>query len=131
MATFLTNALTNAYAVALVAFGIGFVIFIHELGHFLAAKWAGVKVEKFAIGFGPVLFSFRKGIGFRLGSTMKEFAAALETPEGAAAVSETEYSLRALPLGGYVKMLGEDPGGDAEKSADPRAFPNRPVGAGW
>ena len=44
-----------------VALGLGFVIFLHELGHFLLAKWNGVKVEKFSIGFGPTLVSFRGG----------------------------------------------------------------------
>ena len=66
-----------------VVFGLGFVIFIHELGHFLAAKWAGVKVERFFLGFdsyGLRIASFRRG--------------------------ETEYGIGAIPLGGYVKMLG-------------------------
>jgi membrane-associated protease RseP (regulator of RpoE activity) len=58
--------------------GIGFVIFIHELGHFLFAKWAGVRVDTFSIGFGPIVWS--KTIG------------------------ETEYALSILPLGGYVAM---------------------------
>ena len=78
-------------------------IFIHELGHFLLAKWNGVKVEKFSIGFGPTLFGFRRG--------------------------ETEYVLAALPLGGFVKMLGEGPEDEANKSTDPRAYPNKSVGA--
>jgi len=86
-----------------VAVGLGFVIFIHELGHFLLAKWNGVKVEKFSIGFGPTLFGFRRG--------------------------ETEYVLAAIPLGGFVKMLGEAVEGDETKSTDPRAFPNKSVGA--
>ncbi len=66
----------------LAALGFGFVIFIHELGHFLFAKWAGVRVDRFSIGFGPVIF--RKQYG------------------------ETEYALSLLPLGGYVKMLGQE-----------------------
>ena len=82
-----------------VAFGLGFVIFIHELGHFLLAKWNGVKVEKFSIGFGPTLLGFRRG--------------------------ETEYVLAAVPLGGFVKMLGEGPDEEASKSTDPRAFTNK------
>jgi regulator of sigma E protease len=86
-----------------VAFGLGFVIFIHELGHFLLAKWNGVKVEKFSIGFGPTLLGFRRG--------------------------ETEYVLAAVPLGGFVKMLGEGPDEEASKSTDPRAFTNKTVGA--
>jgi regulator of sigma E protease len=86
-----------------VAFGLGFVIFIHELGHFLLAKWNGVKVEKFSIGFGPTVFGFRRG--------------------------ETEYVLAAIPLGGFVKMLGEGLEEEASKSTDPRAFTNKTVGA--
>jgi len=68
-----------------VALGLGFVIFVHELGHFLVAKACGVKCEKFFLGFdvgGLTLASFKWG--------------------------ETEYGIGALPLGGYVKMLGQD-----------------------
>lgn len=86
-----------------VALGLGFVIFLHELGHFLLAKWNGVKVEKFSIGFGPTLLGFKRG--------------------------ETEYVLAAIPLGGFVKMLGEGPDEEAAKSSDPRAYPNKSVGA--
>ncbi|SIO62001.1 regulator of sigma E protease [Singulisphaera sp. GP187] len=86
-----------------VALGLGFVIFLHELGHFLLAKWNGVKVEKFSIGFGPTLVGFRRG--------------------------ETEYVLAAIPLGGFVKMLGESPDEESNKSTDPRAYPNKSVGA--
>jgi len=95
--------LNSVLNMATVAVGLGFVIFIHELGHFLLAKWNGVKVEKFSIGFGPTLFGFRRG--------------------------ETEYVLAAIPLGGFVKMLGEGGEGDETKSTDPRAFPNKSVGA--
>ena len=86
-----------------VAVGLGFVIFIHELGHFLLAKWNGVKVEKFSIGFGPTILGFRRG--------------------------ETEYVLAAIPLGGFVKMLGEGPEDEQNKTTDPRAYPNKSVGA--
>src|SRR5450432_706325 len=57
----------------LLVVGFGFVIFWHELGHFLAAKWAGVKVEQFAVGFGHALVSWRKGLGFRRGSSREEY----------------------------------------------------------
>lgn len=57
-------------------------IFVHELGHFLFAKWSGMKVEEFAIGFPPKIFSFRKG--------------------------ETLYSINLIPFGGFVKILGEN-----------------------
>ncbi len=99
--------LTPVLNVAMVVVGIGFVIFIHELGHFLLAKWNGVKVEKFALGF--------DFWGLRLWSRK---------------VGETEYVLGAIPLGGYVKMLGEEPTVEEgqERSNDPRAYHNRPVG---
>ena len=69
---------------------LGGLIFFHELGHFLAARAVGVQVETFSIGFGPTLFSFK---GRRR--------------EG---MEPTEYVIALLPLGGYVKMLGDDPG---------------------
>ncbi|MCK4910404.1 MAG: RIP metalloprotease RseP [Thermodesulfovibrionales bacterium] len=71
---------------------LGVLIFVHELGHFLFAKLMDVKVEKFSIGFGPVLLS--KTVG------------------------ETEYSLAAIPFGGFVKMLGENPEEDEPKEGD-------------
>lgn len=77
---------------AIIAFGV--LIIIHELGHFTLAKLNGVKVEEFAIGMGPKLFGI-KG-------------------------KETTYSIKLLPIGGYVKMLG-----DEGESADPRAFNNK------
>ncbi|MFH1653703.1 MAG: RIP metalloprotease RseP [Pseudomonadota bacterium] len=78
---------------------LGILIFIHELGHFLAAKRAGIKVEEFSLGFGPKLIGFTKG--------------------------ETEYKLCILPFGGYVKMTGEDPDDEETDSSDPRAFCNQ------
>jgi len=83
-----------------VALGLGFVIFVHELGHFLVAKACGVKCEKFFLGFdvgGMKLASFKWG--------------------------ETEYGIGALPLGGYVKMLGQDdnPAAAAEEAHRARA----------
>ena len=62
--------------------GFSVVVFFHELGHFSVAKWVGISVEKFAIGFGPELFGFQWG--------------------------ETRYVFNILPLGGYVKMLGQE-----------------------
>ncbi|WP_435022297.1 site-2 protease family protein [Tundrisphaera sp. TA3] len=112
--------LVNAAKVAL---GLGFVIFIHELGHFLLAKWNGVKVETFSIGFGPTLASYRPGAGFRIGTGTR--APVEGDPPG---IGETEYVLAALPLGGYVKMLGEGiVEGVGEKNQDPRAYQNKSV----
>lgn len=77
---------------------LGFLIFIHELGHFLAAKRCGIRVEKFSIGFGPKLVGFTKG--------------------------ETEYCISMLPFGGFVKMPGENP---EERTGAPGEFSSAPV----
>lgn len=98
----------------LVLIGFGFIIFIHELGHFVAARWAGIRVLAFAIGFGPALFSYRKGLGLRGGSSHEEYL-----KRRGVGVSPTEYRLNALPFGGYVKMLGQD-------DADPTAVSDAP-----
>lgn len=75
------------------------VIFIHELGHFLTAKFSGIQVNEFALGMGPTLFHLDRG--------------------------GTTYALRLFPIGGFVSMEGED---EDEKSDNPAAFPNAPVG---
>lgn len=85
-----------------IAISLGLVIFVHELGHFLVARWCGVLVERFSIGFGPILFSFRRG--------------------------ETEYAISAIPLGGYVKMLGQTDTPEVEEdSDDERSYQNKSV----
>jgi regulator of sigma E protease len=178
--------LSNVFSILLLIVGFGFVIFWHELGHFLAAKWVGIKVEQFAVGMGHAIVSFRKGIGWKLGNTRAEYekrilehldnqnrtpirqvdkttktdASATEPPEGEnvsndltlssesdasrtpsveytdaqkdraaeeLGLGETEYRLSWIPIGGYVKMLGQDdmkPGADAD---DPRAFNRKTI----
>lgn len=120
-----------------VILGLGFVIFVHELGHFLLAKWNGVKVEKFSIGFGTPLLAWRRGVGLRFlsGAPIPEPPKLVESddpdtprPHPAPAVGETEYAIAAIPLGGFVKMLGESPE-EESKITDPRAYPNKSVGA--
>lgn len=81
-------------------------VFVHEFGHFIVAKWAGMRVDKFAFGFPPKIFSKKVG--------------------------ETEYIINSMPLGGYVSIYGENgedlpaqAGGDVAKN-DVRAFGNRP-----
>jgi regulator of sigma E protease len=73
---------------------LGLMILIHELGHYAVAKWLGVRVEVFSIGFGKRLLGFRKG--------------------------DTDYRISAIPLGGYVKMSGENP--MDERTGDPAEF---------
>jgi len=79
---------------------IGILVFVHEFGHFIVAKKTGVGVEKFSLGFGPKL------IGFKMGGT--------------------QYMLSAIPLGGYVKLKGENP--DETLTNDPEEFGSRSVG---
>ena len=74
----------------------GVLVIFHEFGHFSIAKLIGVKVEEFAVGMGPKIFGIKKG--------------------------ETLYSLRALPLGGFCKMLGED-----EESKDEKSLSNKSI----
>ena len=75
---------------------LGLVIFVHELGHFLVAKWRGVKVLKFSLGFGPALLKFTHG--------------------------ETEYRLSWIPLGGYVSMAGDTPNEDGSMPSGTEQF---------
>lgn len=79
---------------------LGVLIFIHELGHFMVAKWVGVRVEKFSLGFGPKVLGFKR--------------------------KETEYLISLLPLGGYVKLAGENP--EEELKKEPSEFASRSVG---
>ncbi len=114
--------LGTLFDLALVLAGFSSIILIHELGHFLAARWAGIRVMAFAMGFGPALVSYRKGMGVRGGSTEAEYLRVLKAdPQGVRArgLSATEYRWNLLPLGGYVKMLGQD-------DADPGAVSNEP-----
>ena len=109
----------------LVVLGFGFIVFVHELGHFLAARWAGIRTLAFAIGFGPALLSYRKGMGLRVGSGEKEYMERIRRDPGAFhALSTTEYRLNILPLGGYVKMLGQEDGNPNAISDAPDSYQN-------
>jgi regulator of sigma E protease len=91
--TSLSNAATD---IVVVIIALGLMVFIHELGHFMAAKWMGVRVLTFSFGFGKRLFGVKRG----------EFTWG---PLQGAESEGTDYRLSLLPLGGYVKMAGEDP----------------------
>jgi regulator of sigma E protease len=82
-------------------FILGILVFVHELGHFLVAKAAGMRVDEFSIGFPPRLFKKRKG--------------------------DTLYSINAIPFGGYVKIHGENFEGGAPTDDDARSFDHKPV----
>lgn len=89
---------TNVIAFIVV---LGVLIFFHELGHFLVARLFGVGVEKFSLGFGPRLFGKKIGI--------------------------TDYRISAIPLGGYVKMVGDEPDADIEPDLLPLSFTHKQV----
>lgn len=117
------------FAFVLIVIGFGFLIFVHELGHFLVAKMVGIKTTQFAIGFGHSLLTWRKGIGFRTGTTEPEYEKLLAEGADPATLGETEYRLNYIPLGGYVKMLGQEDMDPTARSEDPRAFNNKSVSA--
>jgi len=93
---------SNVLVILQVIVVFGLIVFVHELGHFLAAKWAGVGVERFSLGFGP------KVLGKKVG--------------------ETEYLLSAVPLGGYVKMVGEEIGETVDPAIEQLSFSHKSVG---
>src|SRR5919197_4607484 len=94
--------MTFSLGVLLFAIGIGVSIALHEFGHLLTAKAFGMKVTRYFVGFGPTLFSFRRG--------------------------ETEYGVKAIPLGGFVKIVGMTPQDDDVAPQDqPRAMWRFPV----
>ncbi|MGO8703152.1 MAG: site-2 protease family protein [Candidatus Brocadiia bacterium] len=93
------DILGTAKGIVEAAIGFGILIFVHELGHFLACKWIGVRVDVFSLGFGP---SLKKKWG------------------------ETEYRLGICPIGGYVKMAGEEP--SPGKPPEPGEFYSKTVG---
>ncbi len=92
--------LGNTVSLLYVILGVGLIIFVHELGHFLVAKKVGIRVDTFSLGFGPRLFGFRFG--------------------------GTDYRISIIPLGGYVKMAGETPGEVVTGSDD--EFSSKTVG---
>ncbi len=112
---------------AVIVVGFGAIIFVHELGHFLAAKWAGIRVLAFSMGMGPVLVSYRKGMGWRKGSSEPDYRRLLADGAATDGISPTEYRLSALPLGGYVKMLGQEDANPGAVSEAPDSYQNRPV----
>ena len=89
---------TNIFAFVIV---LGILIFFHELGHFLVARLFGVGVEKFSLGFGPRLFGRTVGM--------------------------TDYRISAIPLGGYVKMVGDEPDAELEPEMIPYSFTHKHV----
>ena len=122
--------------ILLVALGFGAVVLVHEFGHFIVAKLSDVKVEAFSIGFPPALVGIqRTESGYRVRIlprfSEKEGESDNErlsfTIGKKARASETEYRIGVIPVGGFVKMLGQDDTGPVKNSDDPRSYANKPA----
>ncbi|MED6335557.1 MAG: RIP metalloprotease RseP [Planctomycetota bacterium] len=96
------HQLQSLWVMMEVVLGVGLVIFVHELGHFLAARWCGVRVEVFSLGFGPTLLAWQRG--------------------------STRYQIAAVPLGGYVRMAGDGSDGEG-REPQPDELQSQSVGA--
>ncbi len=125
--------------ILLVAIGFGAFVLVHEFGHFLLAKLAGIKVEAFSIGFPPTLVGIlRTERGLRIRILPQFFPKGGGSDDGRLSfiirkrmhkLAETEYRVGVIPFGGFVKMLGQEDVGQVKESDDPRSFANKSVGA--
>ena len=95
---YLHSGFTHAFSFVIL---LGVLVFVHELGHFLVAVWCGVKVEVFSLGFGKKIFQYQKG--------------------------DTNYCISLIPLGGYVKMFGEQPGDEIPEDQKKVSFTHKKV----
>src|SRR5437879_6373464 len=101
MQTFLNFVSQGFYNFAPFFILLGLLIFVHELGHFLVARWCGVRVETFSLGFGTRIFEWKPG--------------------------ETTYCMSIIPLGGFVKMYGDDPSAVVPPEMQSRSFLHKRV----
>jgi regulator of sigma E protease len=86
-------------SILLAILGLGLLVVVHEAGHYLVARWSNMRVERFSIGFGPALLSWKSG--------------------------ETQFQLAPIPFGGFVQIVGMNPHEEFDER-DPRVYPNRP-----
>jgi hypothetical protein len=94
---------TRGLPIVIVILAILLMIFLHELGHYLAARWSGMKATEFFIGFGPKIWSFQRG--------------------------ETEFGLKAIPAGAYVRILGMNNLEEVDPADEPRTYRQQPFRA--
>lgn len=122
----------------------GLLVLVHEFGHFITAKWAGIRVEEFGLGFPPAIVGFRKrdkggwevlwfgqGRDVDYGSKQTPFSGTSGgvSTDQAAASNHTIYSLNLLPIGGFVRMPGENGDMlDTNGRYDPQSFAAKPAG---
>ncbi len=144
----LLGSITGTEKVVLFIIGFGSVIFVHELGHFITAKFFKVRCDVFSMGIGPRLCGWRRGVGFTFGSVdigppaavapvpVADGVAPAADPSPVPAaprlsaispIGETDYRISWLPFGGYVRMLGQDDMDPAKVSEDPASFGKKPI----
>jgi regulator of sigma E protease len=144
----LLGSITGTEKVVLFIVGFGSVIFVHELGHFLTAKYFKVRCDVFSMGIGPRLCGWRRGVGFTFGradigppmlvasvpttggavsGTGAQADASTSARTSAGPIGETDYRISWLPFGGYVRMLGQDDMDPAKVSEDPASFGKKPI----
>ena len=100
VAVVLAAVVTHTTSVLIVVVALVVMIMLHELGHLVTAKWGGMKVTEYFLGFGPRLWSIRRG--------------------------ETEYGIKAIPAGGYVKIIGMTSAEEVDPADEPRTYRQRP-----
>jgi regulator of sigma E protease len=138
------DALQVGSRLVYIILGFSLIIFLHELGHFIVARLCSVKCLAFSLGIGPRLCGWKKGVGLTFGkdpsdtdkvSTFKRAGDVAGLPGAADAnqpphppeIGDCDYRISWLPLGGYVRMLGQDDMDPTKVSTDPNAFNQRPI----
>jgi len=147
----LGGAVQSFLRLAYILLGFSLIIFLHELGHFVVARACSVKCLAFSIGIGPRMLGWRQGAGVSFGkdpfdpdtakkadpetrlehaeaaTTHSDLPTSAEIPPHPKTVGDTDYRISWLPLGGYVRMLGQDDMDPTKISNDPNAFNRRPI----
>jgi regulator of sigma E protease len=148
----LPGPIDSALRLIYIILGFSLIIFLHELGHFVVARMCSVKCLAFSVGIGPRMLGWRKGVGTTFGkdpydpdtakkepdvkdriehaeaaTTHSDLPTSAEAPPHPQAIGDTDYRISWLPLGGYVRMLGQDDMDPTKISNDPHAFNRRPI----
>jgi regulator of sigma E protease len=122
----MADALQSAQRLIYIVLGFSLVIFLHELGHFIVARLCSVKCLAFSIGIGPRLCGWRKNGGLTFGADPYDPDVLKKKEAEAQAAAKSDLPMW-LPLGGYVRMLGQDDMDPTKISADPKSFNQRPI----
>lgn len=152
LAVTLGGAIESTLRLSYIILGFSLIIFLHELGHFVVARMCSVKCLAFSVGIGPRMFGWRQGAGLTFGkdpydpdtlkkapdvseriehaeaaTTHSDLPTTAEMPPHPKSIGDTDYRISWLPLGGYVRMLGQDDMDPTKVSTDPNAFNQRPI----